>query len=792
MTEVRQDPATRDPATRDRAGCPVHLDPASPAFAADPFPFYAQVRAHGAATEVDLANGTTAWFVTAHGDAKNVLTDARFSAAPPRKDRQAARAGLEDHMLNSDGARHARLRRMVARTFGPAAVEALRPRIEALADELLDELAVAEGPTDLVSAYAFPLPVFVMCEVLGVPPVDRDALRGWTYAVSAPKAAAGPEAVAQAWADMHAYFAGLIAEKRRAPGTDLFSALVHAHDAEGALTDSELLSMAFLLLFAGYETTMNLLAGGTLTLLTDPAQRGRVATGETSWATCVEELLRLVSPLEGATWRFATQDVAVGEATVPAGASVLVSLAGANHDPAVYEDPEGFDPERDGPRHLAFGHGIHVCVGARLARLEAEIAFSRLFERFGHLRLAASAEELPWRPGLLVRGPRVLPVRLDDPLAGLRGRLAAIEGKGLRRRLTPRAADDDVLDLASNDYLGLTRDPRVIAAAVEAAQRWGGGATGSRLVTGTTELHAELEQALAEHCGASAALVFSSGYLANLAAVTALAGEGALVVSDALNHASIVDACRLSRARTAVAPHRDVEAMERLLAERSQGQAVLVTDAIFSVDGESAPLTRLAAACRRQGALLVVDEAHALGVVGVAGQGGAWAAGLAGAPDVVLTLTLSKSLGSQGGAVVGDRAVIDHLVSTARPFIFDTGLAPAAAGAALGALRVLRAEPERASLARATAERLADVARGLGLEASDPEAAVLSIRMGAPARALAAAQTCLAHGVRVGCFRPPSVPDADSRLRVTARADLTEADVARLVRALAAVAEQAG
>lgn len=785
-------PRTEAPDAWAAAGCPVHLDPADPGFAADPFPTYDVLRERGAAAEVRLSNGRTAWFVTGHAEARAALTDPVLSAAPPARERDPARAGLEDHMLNTDGARHARLRRLVARTFGPAAVEALRPRIEALADGLLDALTDAPQPVDLVSAYAFPLPVLVMCEVLGVPSQDRDHLRSWTYAVSAPKAAAGPDVVSAAWRSMHAYFGGLIAEKRRDPGDDLFSRLVHATDAEGALTDRELLSMAFLLLFAGYETTMNLLAGGALALLTSPAQRDALRTGALDWPSAVEELLRLVSPLEGATWRFATQDVTLGAVTVPAGASVLVSLAGANHDPAAYTCPEAFEPGRDGPKHLAFGHGVHVCVGARLARLEGEIALSRLLQRLPHLRLAADPAELAWRPGLLVRGPRELPVRVDDPLRHVRDALAAREAAGLRRRLAPRAAADDVLDLASNDYLGLARDPRVSAAAAAAARTWGGGSTGSRLVTGSTTLHAELEDALAAHTGAGAALVFSSGYLANLGAVAGLAGPGAVVVSDALNHASIVDACRLSRARVVVTPHRDVGAVEGALASRTEERAVVVTDAVFSVDGDAAPLAALAAACRRHGALLVVDEAHALGVVGEAGRGAAWAASLAGAPDVVQTLTLSKSLGSQGGAVTGDRAVVDLLLTSARAFIFDTALAPAAAGAALAALRVLESEPGRAAAARAVAHRLAALARAHGLRAGTPDAAVLSVRVGDPELAVRAAAAALGRGVRVGCFRPPSVPDADSRLRLTARADLGEDDVARVAAALGAVADVLG
>jgi 8-amino-7-oxononanoate synthase len=627
-----------------------------------------------------------------------------------------------------------------------------------------------------------------MCEVLGVPPQDRDALRRWTYAVSAPKAAAGADAVDGAWRDLHAYFEDLIAGTRRTPGPDLFSHLVHAQDVEGALTDRELLSMAFLLLFAGYETTMNLLAGGALALLTHPEQLRDVASGRVAWPDCVEELLRLVSPLEGCTWRFAREDIPLGGVTIPAGASVLVSLAGANHDPAAYGEPERLDPLRGGPRHLAFGHGVHVCVGARLARLEGEIGLSRLVTRNPHVRLAAEPQDLPWRPGLLVRGPRELPVRLDDPVRALRDGLAARRAAGLHRTLTPRRLDDAVLDLAGNDYLGLATDPRVTAAAAGAAEAWGGGSTGSRLVTGTTALHAELEAELADFVGADAALVFSSGYLANLGALAALSGDGALVVSDAQNHASIIDACRLSRARVAVVGHRDVRAVERLLAARAEERAVVVTDAVFSVDGQAASLGALAAACRRHGALLVVDEAHALGVVGSRGRGGAWAAGLAGAADVVLTLTLSKSLGAQGGAVVGDRAVVDHVLNTARPFIFDTALNPAAVGAALAALRVLIEEPERAAATRATARRLADHARAVGLAVSSPEAAVLSVRIGDPALAVAAAAVCREHGVRVACFRPPSVPDADSRLRLTARPDLGPRELDRVRAALAAVA----
>ncbi|NEC68417.1 aminotransferase class I/II-fold pyridoxal phosphate-dependent enzyme, partial [Streptomyces sp. SID9727] len=240
---------------------------------------------------------------------------------------------------------------------------------------------------------------------------------------------------------------------------------------------------------------------------------------------------------------------------------------------------------------------------------------------------------------------------------------------GLVRRLRPRAAEAELLDLASNDYLGLTRHPEVTSAAADAARRWGGGATGSRLVTGSTALHAELERELAAFCGFEAALVLSSGYAANLAALTALTGRGALIASDAGNHASIVDGCRLSRAETAVVPHADPEAVRKTLRGHG-GRKLAVTDSVFSVDGDAAPLAALAAVCRAEGAALLVDDAHGLGVLGEGGRGAPDAAGLAGDADVVATLTLSKSLGSQGGAVLGPARVIDHLVNTARTFIF--------------------------------------------------------------------------------------------------------------------------
>ncbi|XKK60399.1 8-amino-7-oxononanoate synthase [Streptomyces sp. ARC32] len=354
---------------------------------------------------------------------------------------------------------------------------------------------------------------------------------------------------------------------------------------------------------------------------------------------------------------------------------------------------------------------------------------------------------------------------------------------GLVRVLRPRPAVSPLLDLASNDYLGLARHPEVVEGAVRAARTWGGGATGSRLVTGTTALHTELERELAEFCGFEAALVLSSGYAANLAAVTALAPHGSLVVSDAGNHASLIDGCRLARGATQVVGHADPDAVRKALATHD-GPAVAVSDTVFSVDGDAAPLTALAEACREHGAGLVVDDAHGLGVLGDGGRGAPQGAGLAGRDDVVVTVTLSKSLGAQGGAVLGPARVVDHLVNAARTFIFDTGLAPAAAGAALAALRLLGREPERAARARAVAAELHARLTAAGLDAVRPDAAVVSVRAPSPEEAVRWAADCRAAGLSVGCFRPPSVPDGISRLRLTARGDLSGDQIERAVRVI--------
>lgn len=378
---------------------------------------------------------------------------------------------------------------------------------------------------------------------------------------------------------------------------------------------------------------------------------------------------------------------------------------------------------------------------------------------------------------------------MTDWEAWLSERVAAREEAGLKRTLRPRSADSGELDLAGNDYLGLSLHPDVRRAAASAASTWGAGSGASRLVTGTLQLHADLEAELADFLGQPAALVLSTGYHANLAIVTALADRTSLVVSDAHIHASLIDAARLSRAEIVVTPHNDVAAVDAALAaglaDAPDRRALVLAESIYSVLGDAADLVELAQVCTRHGALLVVDEAHGLGVAGTGGIGLVHELGLAGHPNVVVSATLSKALGAQGGAILGSPTLVEHLVNAARPFIFDTALAPAPTAGALAALQLLRANP---SLPETIHRRVDALAIRLGVR--PPSGAVLSVPFPSPQAAIAAQAACAEEGLRVGCFRPPSVPDGVSRLRITTNAGVPEADWDRAVDVLDRVVKE--
>ncbi|CUR56552.1 8-amino-7-oxononanoate synthase [metagenome] len=369
----------------------------------------------------------------------------------------------------------------------------------------------------------------------------------------------------------------------------------------------------------------------------------------------------------------------------------------------------------------------------------------------------------------------------SDWLSGHRARRVKA---GLQRELRVRRADEDVIDLAGNDYLGLSRHPDVVRAAADATLLWGAGSGASRLVTGTTQLHAELERSLAEFTAMPAALSFSTGYQANLSVLAALADRDSLIVSDGHIHASLIDGARLSRAAVLVTPHGDVRAVAASLSSRKGRRALVLVESIYSVFGDAAPLVELLEVCAAHGALLVVDEAHAIGVRG-GGRGLVHELGLTGHPNLVLTCTLSKSLGAQGGAVLGSPELVDHLVNSARPFIFDTGLAPAATAAAGASIEFIAAHPERVELGAKRAHELATA-----LDIDPPDGWVMSVPMPSPQVAVAAQAAARARGVAVGCFRPPSVPDGVSRLRVTINAGVPTEQWHRAVEVLVDVIDE--
>jgi 8-amino-7-oxononanoate synthase len=378
---------------------------------------------------------------------------------------------------------------------------------------------------------------------------------------------------------------------------------------------------------------------------------------------------------------------------------------------------------------------------------------------------------------------------MEDDLAerrrlGLyRERRRVQSGQGPRLRLGGR----ELVNFASNDYLSLAGDPRLAAAAAEAARRWGTGAGASPLVSGLLPPLQQLEDTLAEWEGTEAALVFSSGYAANLALVPSFAGREDAVFSDELNHASLIDGCRLSRARIHVYRHRDPGHLEDLLRKgRTVRRRLIVSDSVFSMDGDVAQLPELLTLARHHDAALLLDEAHATGVIGQRGRGlvDLLPADFPGRERLIRVGTLSKALGSQGGFVCGTRTLIDWLVNTARPYIFSTALAPAAAAVASQAVALVREEPVRRQRVLALAERLREGLRGLGLDTGPSCCQIVPVIIGDPERAVALSKRLEEQGLLVPAIRPPSVPAGTSRLRISVTAGHTEADVQRLVEAL--------
>ncbi|MFD7919421.1 cytochrome P450 [Streptomyces sp. NPDC059740] len=378
-----------------------------------PYDVYARLREDAPAHRVTGTDGQPAWLVTRYEDVRAALADPRLSL-----DKAHAREGnyrglglppaLDANLLNMDPPDHTRLRRLVGKAFTTRRVEELRGPIRATADQLLRDLGEA-GTTDLVSAYAAPLPISVICELLGVPSSHRRDFRAWTDTLISPDPSR-PAAAKEAVGSLLGFLADLLAHKRRRPAHDLLSDLIQVRDAEDdRLSEDELMSLAFLILFAGYENTVQLIGNAVWALLHHPEQLAALRREPARVPAAVEELARYEGPALLAIRRFPRQEVAIGGVRIPAGETVLLSLSAANRDPARFPDPERLDIDRDAAGHLALGHGIHYCLGAPLARAETEIALTALLERFAHLELADS--EVRWRASMRARGLAALEVR---------------------------------------------------------------------------------------------------------------------------------------------------------------------------------------------------------------------------------------------------------------------------------------------------------------------------------------------------------------------------------------------
>ena len=398
----------------------LNPDIATPEFKANPWPFYARLRAEFPVHRVTLSDKRVAWLVTRYDDVFSVLRDERiakdrFQALSP--DQMARQPWipkmfmpLVHNMLDQDPPDHTRLRGLVHKAFTPRLVEAMRERIQALTNELLDAV-VRRGRMELVRDYALPLPSTIIAQMLGIPPRDRHKFHRWSSSLlSIDISKWGMLKGIPPLASFLRYIRKLVKSRSAHPGDDLVSALLEAREAGEQLSEDEMVAMIFLLLIAGHETTVNLIGNGTLALLEHPDQLEKLKNDPTLIKSAVEELLRYDGPLETATERFTKEDVTVAGVTIPQGELVFAALASANRDERQFKNPASLDLGREDNKHVAFGFGAHYCLGAPLARLEAQIAFQTLLQRCPELRLAVPRGRLRWKRGLVLRGLRALPV----------------------------------------------------------------------------------------------------------------------------------------------------------------------------------------------------------------------------------------------------------------------------------------------------------------------------------------------------------------------------------------------
>ena len=386
-------------------------------FKGNPYPSYARLRAEAPVFRTKLSFWLPpVWLVFRYDDVLLVLKDERFSKDIAAKLPLVSRTmrPIYRNLLNQDPPDHTRLRTLVSKSFTPRVVEGLRHRVQRVCDDLLDAAATT-GRIDLVRGFAFPLPLTIVSELLGIPPEDRRRIGSWPTALGAATSGAPQDmlrVLPYTWLLVR-YFRKLVAQRREQPQDDLVSALVRAEEAGDRLSEDEVIAMIYLLLVAGYETTVGLIAGGALALIQHPEQRRQLQNDPSLASLAIEELLRYTSPADIASPRVAREDVTIGSVTIPRGGIVLAVLGSANRDETQFRDPETLDLTREPNRHLALGMGAHFCLGAPLARLEAGIALATLVRRFPDLRLVDAPESLRWRRGLAIRGLARLPVALD-------------------------------------------------------------------------------------------------------------------------------------------------------------------------------------------------------------------------------------------------------------------------------------------------------------------------------------------------------------------------------------------
>ncbi|MEM8534509.1 MAG: cytochrome P450 [Chloroflexota bacterium] len=396
------------------------IDLLAPAFTQNPYSDYARLRKEAPVHRTTLPDGRPLWLITRYEDVVAALKNSHLvkngrSVMTPEQQEQYGKppksiALFSYNMLSVDPPDHTRLRTLVQKAFTPRRIEQLRPRIQEIADSLLDEVQ-PQGQMEFINDYAFPLPIIVIAELLGVPAEDREDLRKWSNAAIDVESTEDRFALlAPAMDAFVEYLANMFASRRAHPQDDLITALLEAEEAGDKLSEDELYAMVILLLIAGHETTVNLIGNGMLALLMNPDQMRLLQEQPALIHSAVEEFLRYDGPVETSTARFASEDVTIGDQTIPRGEQVLVVIGSADRDEERFVDPDTLDITRTDNRHVAFGHGIHFCLGAPLARLEGEIAINTVLRRFPDIRLQDTPENLVWRRSLVIRGLQKLPV----------------------------------------------------------------------------------------------------------------------------------------------------------------------------------------------------------------------------------------------------------------------------------------------------------------------------------------------------------------------------------------------